>query len=344
MTDIVSALGVSIPGMPMITLEGLLIGALVTFAILALFVGLQRIVFNRPNTLAKRLGAIGVAPATAESTAAGAGDGHGLRQGITNVAEGAATRNFTEHMARELAQADLKLTVGEFLVLSGVLASVGALLGLALPISGRFVLALLLLLTGAYGPRVYVARRKLARLRMFNAQLPDMINLMTSALQTGFALPQAFAVVAREGPKPSASEFDRVGREIDLGLSVDDALANLLKRMPSDDLDLFITAINVQREVGGNLVEVFDTIANTIRERIKLLGDVRVLTAQQQLSGYVIASLPIGLALLLTLINPTYMLGVFETTRWCGWTMVGCGSGMIFLGFLIIRRIVNIQV
>ena len=343
MTNVLCALGLAIPSLPMITLEGVFIGALVTFSLLALVVGLQRIIANRSSVLADRIKIIGGSSATAEKTGAGA-EGQGSRLDISTFIGGAAPRGFTERMARELTQADLKLTVGEFLVLSGVLASVGALIGLALPIPGRYLLALLLLIAGAYGPRVYVARRKVARLRTFTAQLPDMINLMTSALQTGFAMPQAFMVVAREGPQPSATEFDRVVREIELGLTVDEALANLLERMPSDDLELFITSINVQREVGGNLVEVFDTIANTIRERIKLLGEVRVLTSQQRLSGYIIASLPIGLALLLTLINPGYMLGVFETTRWCGWTMVGCGGGMIFLGFLVIRRIVNIEV
>lgn len=347
MAEILSAPGLSIPNLSSISLESVAIGALVTFAILALVVGLQRFIANRPNALDKRLQDMtstvsltgGAAPGTGGATAGRANP----LGAFTTIAQGAAPRNFTERMASELAQADLKLTVGEFLVLSGVLASIGALVGLALPIAGRYVLALLLLVVGAYGPRIYVSRRKQARLRAFNAQLPDMINLMTSALQTGYALPQAFAVVAQEGPQPSAQEFERVVREFDLGVSVDDALDHLLARMPSDDLDLFITSINVQREVGGNLVEVFDTIASTIRERVKLHGDVQVLTSQQQLSGYVIASLPIVLALLLTLVNPSYMLGVFQTTRWCGWTMLGCSTGMIILGVLAIRRIVNIQ-
>jgi len=114
--------------------------------------------------------------------------------------------------------------------------------------------------------------------------------------------------------------------------------------MQSEDLELLVTAINVQREVGGNLVEVLEIIAATIRERVKLVGEMRVLTAQQQLSGYVIAMLPVVLALLLGVINPNYMLGVFRETVWCGWTMLSCSALMILSGFLVIRQIVNIRV
>ena len=329
-----------------ITLPGLAVGLMAAVGVVAVFLGLQRVIDGRTNSVANRLQRVGIAPVAVEvQTTNGAPASRGPRRGgIYGVAEGAASRNFSMRMARELAQADLKITVGEFLVLSGVLASVGALFGFALPIAGHYVLALLLLFAGIYGPRIYVTRRKIARQRKFNGQLADIINMMSGALQSGFALMQSFEMVAREGPQPSAMEFDRVVREVGLGLSPQEALANLVERMQSEDLDLFVTAVNVQREVGGNLVEVLDIISNTIRERVKLLGEVRVLTSQQQLSGYIIALLPVGLALILTLINPSYMLGVFTTTRWCGWTMVGCASSMIFVGFLIIRQIVNIKV
>jgi tight adherence protein B len=106
-----------------------------------------------------------------------------------------------------------------------------------------------------------------------------------------------------------------------------------------------VTAINVQREVGGNLAEVLDTIANTIRERVKLKGEIRVLTSQQQYSGYIVALMPVGLSLLLFVINPTYMASVFPPhTHWCGLTMFGCSGVMILAGFLIIQRIVDIDV
>jgi tight adherence protein B len=105
-----------------------------------------------------------------------------------------------------------------------------------------------------------------------------------------------------------------------------------------------VTAINVQREVGGNLAEVLDTIAGTIRDRVKLKGEVRALTAQQQYSGYILALLPVALALVLFIINPTYMLGLYTKTHWCGWVMTGCSVVMVLSGFLVIQRIVDIKV
>ncbi|HEX8035711.1 MAG TPA: type II secretion system F family protein [Ktedonobacterales bacterium] len=247
-------------------------------------------------------------------------------------------------LARDLARADLKITVGEFRVMRLTAASVGFLLGFAVPVSGRPLLAALLLACGYFFPLMWVARRKRARQQLFDGQLADTITLMSGALRSGYSLLQAMELVAREGTPPISLEFDRVVREVGLGLSPEEALANLVDRMQSEDLELFVTAINVQREVGGNLVEVMETIANTIRERVKLQGTVRVLTSQQQFSGYIIALLPVGLAVMLGIINPTYMLGVFSSTMFCGWTMLGCSVVMLGTGFLIIKQIVNIQV
>jgi tight adherence protein B len=229
-------------------------------------------------------------------------------------------------------------------VITVVLASVGGLVGFALPLGGHFLLGVVLLAVGIYAPRIYVSRRKNKRQALFNQQLADVITLMSGSLRSGYSLLQAMELVAREAPQPVAGEFDRVVREVGLGLSPEEALSNLVERMQSEDLELLVTAVNVQREVGGNLVEVLDTISATIRDRVKLVGEVRVLTAQQQYSGYIIALLPVALALLLGVINPSYMLGVFQDTVWCGWTMAGCSFIMIFSGFLLIRRIVNIKV
>ncbi|MGZ3598348.1 MAG: type II secretion system F family protein [Ktedonobacterales bacterium] len=247
-------------------------------------------------------------------------------------------------LARDLARADLKITVCEFRVMRLTAASLGALLGLAVPLGGRVLLAVVLLASGYFFPLMWVTRRKRARQQQFDGQLADTITLMSGALRSGYSLLQAMELVAREGTPPVSLEFDRVVREVGLGLSPEEALANLVDRMQSEDLELFVTAINVQREVGGNLVEVMETIANTIRERVKLQGTVRVLTSQQQFSGYIIALLPVGLAIMLGIINPTYMLGVFSSTVFCGWTMLGCSVVMLGTGFLIIKQIVNIQV
>jgi tight adherence protein B len=206
------------------------------------------------------------------------------------------------------------------------------------------LLAVLLAIAGYWAPRIVVNSAKGKRLRAFNSQLADTIGLLSSSLRSGYSLLQAMELVAREGPAPVNGEFERVVREVGLGLSPEEALANLIGRMQSDDLELMVTAINVQREVGGNLAEVLDTIAGTIRERVKLKGEIRVLTAQQQYSGYIVGLLPVALSLLLFVINPTYMGSVFQKTHWCGWTMFGCSGLMIIAGFILIQRIVDIKV
>ena len=137
-------------------------------------------------------------------------------------------------------------------------------------------------------------------------------------------------------------EFLRVTREIGLGLTTQEALANLLRRIPSSDLDLMITAINVQHEVGGNLAEILDTIAFTIRERVRIVGEIRSITAQQRLSGTLLSGLPILLGLVLYVLNPSYMSKLWQET--CGWVMMGTGLVMIVAGYFAIRKIVSIEV
>lgn len=320
----------------------LIIGALVMGAVLLLFVGLQRIIDARTNAVKTRLDAMGVTGLDlVYNPAAQAGAG---KRGRRQPTSGSGQSAYSLRLASELAQADLRITAGEFLTLRGVLAATGALLGLLIPVGGRPLLALVLLLIGLYAPVFWVRRRRAARQRKFDEQLPDMINLMAGALRTGYAFMQTLELVAREGAEPSRSEFERVVREVSLGIPPEEALSHMVERMQSDDLNLLVTAVNVQREVGGNLVEVLEVIASTIRERLRLIAEVGVLTAQQQLSGYIIAFLPVGLGLLLFIINPTYMTGMFTDTHWCGWTLVTCSGIMVVAGLIVIRRIVNIKV
>lgn len=318
----------------------LLIGGLSFVAVLLFFSGLRRAIGGGSHGIAARLEAYGAREIQAARTSRGRPSSNLYGR----IDKAVAGRSSSAKWARDLARADLKITVGEFYVARFVLTSLGLLIGFALPISGRFLLAAVLAGSGFFLPRFYVTFKKNGRLRAFNTQLADTIGLLSSALRSGYSLLQAMELVAREGPSPVSGEFERVVREVGLGLSPEEALANLVARMESEDLELMVTAINVQREVGGNLAEVLDTIATTIRERVKLKGEIRVLTAQQQYSGYIIALLPVGLSLILFIINPTYMLGVFQKTIWCGWVMVGCSATMILVGFLVIQRIVDIKV
>ena len=326
-----------------------LLGLLAGVGVALVFIGLQSVVDGAPRASRTPLGRLPLpesfnAPEVKPKRRLGGGKRRRAAPAYVQGNDAAAARSFSVTMARDLARADLKITVGEFMVITVVLASLGLLLGIALPVGGRVILAAVLCAAGGFGPRWWVIRLKQKRQTLFNQQLADVVTLMSGSLKSGYSLLQAMELVAREAPQPVSAEFDRVVREVGLGLSPEEALANLVERMQSEDLELLVTAINVQREVGGNLVEVLDTISNTIRDRVKLIGEVKVLTAQQQYSGYIIALLPVALALMLGVINPNYMLGIFQETTWCGWTMLGCSGIMIFSGFLAIRSIVNIKV
>jgi tight adherence protein B len=189
---------------------------------------------------------------------------------------------------------------------------------------------------------VYVKSRERKRLAQFNAQLGDTIGILANSLRAGYSLLQAMELVSRETPAPMGEEFGRVVREVGLGLSPERALENLVRRVDSDDLDLMVTAIKVQHEGGGSLARILETIGETIRERVRIKGEIRVMTAQQSLGGYIISALPIGLAGIMLLINPAYILKLFQP----GWfiALPICGGMGIILGFVIMRRIVAIEV
>lgn len=250
-----------------------------------------------------------------------------------------AGRGFAQNLATQLARADLKLTVGEFLTISALL-SIG--LGFAAYIMKRPVFIPVGIIGGFFIPRIYIGSLQSKRLKLFNGQLADALNLMVNSLRAGYSTIQAMEVISKEMPQPIAGEFGRAVLEMQLGLPFDQAMANLLRRMPSADLDLVITAMSVQREVGGNLAEVLDSIAFTIRERIRIKGDIQVLTAQGRASGMIVTVLPFAVGGFVYLYNPNFM-GLMFTDP-CGWIMIGTGLVLIVIGYLVINKIVNIEV
>jgi len=262
------------------------------------------------------------------------------RSAIDGLDEALTRRGFAANMRIDLARADLKLRVAEFLAITVLIAVLFVLLGRLL--FGSPLLAAVSGILGFFVPRFYVGMRKRKRLNAFNDQLGDTITLLANSLRSGYSIVQSMDTVANQLSDPMASEFHRVTQEIGLGLHYEQALNNMLRRLPSDDLDLMITAINIQGKVGGNLAEILDTIGHTIRERIRIKGEIRVLTAQQMISGYVLTLLPVILGLILYLINRNYMMKLFSDP--CGWIMVGVSAIMIAIGFVIIRKIVNIEV
>src|SRR3954464_14064092 len=262
-------------------------------------------------------------------------------------------RDFDANLARDIARADLKLKPSEFLLIwLGTVIGVPLAMLLLSPLIPTLGNPLFLLIGGFVGfliPRFWLGRRKSGRLGAFNKQLPDTITLIANALRAGSSFLQAIELVVRESRPPISTEFGRVIREVNLGLPFDQALENMVRRVRSDDLELMATAISVQHQVGGNLAEILDSIAYTIRERIRIKGEIRTLTAQQRLSGYVVGFLPIGLAGFLFLAAPSFMEPMFDNRV----SLIGLPAGviilmfggfMMFLGFLFIRKIVDIEV
>ena len=264
-----------------------------------------------------------------------------LTDAVTRTVEKAvANRGFAQQIALELARANLKLTVSEYLVINAMVAMVAV--AAAILVSRSPLVGAIFGLVSLYLPRWYVLGRERKRLSDFNKQLSGTIGIMANSLRSGYSLLQAMELVARETPPPMGEEFGRVVREVGLGLAPENALENLVRRINSDDLDLMVTAIKVQHEVGGNLSRILDTIETTIRERVRIKGEIKVLTAQQSLAGYIISGLPLALMAILLLLNPSYIMKLFTP----GWyiLMPICGGLGIILGFVVIRKIVAIDV
>jgi tight adherence protein B len=249
-----------------------------------------------------------------------------------------------ENIGRELARADLKLRPGEYIFATLLVAVIMGVVGWYFG-GQNIIFAFIGLVVGTFLPRMYVRRQQAKRLVHFNEQLPDMLNLMVNGLRAGYSTMQAMEAVSKELPPPICDEFRRVVQEMQLGIPMERALDNLMRRVPSDDLDLVVTAINVQREVGGNLAEILDTISFTIRERVRIKGEIRVLTSQVMYSGRFLAMLPIILSLILFAINRPYMMKFFEPeSRVCGLGMLGCGGAMIIAGYFAMNKIADIEV
>ena len=254
-----------------------------------------------------------------------------------------ADRPFAQKWRQQLARADLKLTVAEYAavhVISMIVFFVG---GYFVIFGQQLVPAIVAGFIGLFAPRIYVSQQIAKRLQAFEQQLPDTLGLWVNALRSGYSVLQSMEAIARDAPEPTSTEFKRVVQESSLGIDLADALQHLLNRVDSEDLDLVITAVNIQREVGGNLAEILEIISHTIRERVKLKGEIRVLTAQGRITGYLISFLPIILALFLYTINPTYMGNLFEN-RMCGWPLLGVGLTLIGIGATVVQKIVQIDI
>ena len=273
---------------------------------------------------------------------------------LANLNKAVEKRDFGANLLRDLGAADLKLKPSEYIAI-WMGATIGTpvvmfLLGFLVSSLQNPLVLLLGLILGFMIPRFWLNNRKSGRLKAFNKQLPDTVTLIANALRAGSSFLQAIELVVRESRPPISIEFGRVIREVNLGLPFDLALENMVKRVKSEDFELMATAIAIQHQVGGNLAEILDSIAFTIRERIRIKGEIRTLTAQQRLSGYVVGGLPFFLAFFIFLVAPKFFEPMFASGDP---SVIGIPAGIILLGiavlamgagFYFIRKIVDIEV
>lgn len=248
--------------------------------------------------------------------------------------------SYGERLEMQLAAADSRMSVGEFVMVRLAITLWAFLLGWF--IARQPVAGLLLATFGWIGPGMWLSIKKNRRAKLFGDQLPDMLTMMTGSLRAGYGLLYAISVVEKEMPEPIASEFGRVMKETALGYTLSDALDHLVARVQNDDLELIVTAVHIQSEVGGSLADVLETISKTIRERIQLKGQVRALTSQQKITGTVLSALPFVMGTLLFLLSPDYMSSMLQP----GWMLALPITAvvMVIFGNIVMSQVTKIEV
>jgi tight adherence protein B len=336
------------------TVTSLLAALLAAAAVLCFVIGLGQTMFRR--ALARRATQFVVPQLTTDAELARLAElampaalrGQARRTGRLALAlnRRLTRRRYIQGVHRELQRAGLPLTVAEFLVVRLSLTALFPLLTFLLsqrqPALNRLLFVLAAAALGWLGPLLVLRYLQRRRLERFEKQLPDALQMIASALEGGSGVVQGMGMVGREMENPIAAEFTRAMREMALGLTQQEALLGMVDRVPSDDLDMVVTAINIQFRVGGTLAPVLHTIAETMRERERVRGEIRALTAQQRLSANIITVLPFALVAVLFVTSPSYIGRLFEP----GITqlMLYTGLVMVGIGYVILRRIANIRV
>lgn len=265
----------------------------------------------------------------------------GLRAVIKHLSTYFESMSWAKHQEYLLLQAGVPFTGGEFMVISLGL-SVFSILLMGAMTGGKLLPALLLGVVAFYVPTVIVQRRIRKKRELINEQIPAALTMMANSLRSGYSYLQAIDLVAKEMPYPIGDEFGIVVKEMNLGINTDDAFMNLVRRVSTDDLDLMVTAFLIQRQVGGNLAELLDNIAETLRERVTMKQKINALTAQGKLSGLVLCLLPIALVVILYLLNPGYLRPFFVNP--IGKLLTGLGLVLMGIGVVWMRKIVDIKV
>ena len=317
-------------------LVALTLGLAIVVAVIALFMGVF-LVMEPDKEMTSRL----LSLTTSEGEAPEPDESQGKIGGKLNKPVGKAMNRLglSGNIAHKLAQANMAITPSEYYIITAGLMLGALLLGWVLTRIFAVGMAAALVAYMIPGSRLKSAHSK--RQQNFTHQLPDLIMMLVSSLRAGYGLVHAIYIVVSEMPSPSSEEFERVVQEIALGFSLRQALAHMVERIESDDLGLMVTAINIQHEVGGNLSEILETISNTIRERVRIKGEIQVMTTQQRYTGYALVGMPFILAVIISVINPGYMSEMFQP----GWPMFIpiAAPIMIFMGFILMRKMIRID-
>jgi len=309
---------------------------LIAFSVLLFFVGAWRLATRPHDPVETRMEQFGLLEEMKEGAKKGASSRRRAWPGTSRLLYGLGLGPW---LAGLLARAAVPLTVAEFFLIMlalGMLGFVGGMLGMGWPLG---------VVLGAFGmfiPILIVRSRAQRRRREITWQLPDALTLLVGALRAGHGLSQALELLVTNLQPPASTEFAKVVRAVALGMPTNEALNEMAQRIGSDDIALVVTAINVQSEMGGNLAQTLETISDTVRERIHLFRHVRVLTAQQRLSGTILTIMPIALAGWLYMTNRAYIMKLFEP----GWVRILPIAAIVLqvIGYLVIRKIMDIEV
>ncbi|HHY46271.1 MAG TPA: secretion system protein [Firmicutes bacterium] len=314
-----------------------LIAVLAFLSVASGMIAVARILGEGPRSTRERLerylgGAVGTAPPLRL--------GETLKTSLRRAGRIFEASDYVARLGEKLEQAGLPFRGSEFLIFDTFLTAGLAILAFAL--TGDPLVTFIMGIAGALGPWVVIQVHSRRRVVAFSAQLADALTTISSSLRAGYSFLQAMDVVSREMAPPLSEEFSRTLKDIRLGASTEESLSHLVGRVPSEDLDLAVTAILLQRQVGGNLSEVLDNIAYTIRERARIKGEIRILTTQARVSGLIIGLLPPAIGGVMAVINPEYMRPLF--THPLGRLMIGYAVVSEILGAMLIWKIISVKI
>lgn len=316
-----------------------IIGILVFLTIITSFLGVSRLRSEQKQSINKRLDNLVKVPGEAEE-GAGKKANENLYKMLSTIGKNFTGLSFTDKLENDLDKADILLKVEEFIGLNILVAIGGGLIGFAFS-GGGSTITLFGFILSSIIPGLFVYYQKRAKAAMLSEEIGESLTGMSNSLRAGYSFQQAMDLVSKETQGPLGKEYRRTLREVNLGVTTEQALQNLINRVKNDDLELMISSVLIQRSIGGNLAEIFDKIADTIRQRIRMKGEVKVLTAQGRVSSWIIGLMPIALILVITLLNPNFLNMFFTTT--IGRILLAGAAVSEIIGFVIINKIVNIE-